>query len=68
MGTGWAAGRLLEKRSTGRYLGVKSQTIGRRTPEGKARQIKVNTIRGRETRAIREGRSAKLSELYEIEK
>jgi len=39
-----------------------------RTLEGKARAIKANTIHGRETRAIREERSAKLAELYEIEK
>ena len=39
-----------------------------RTPEGKARQIAANTIHGRETRTIREERSAKLAELYEIEK
>ena len=39
-----------------------------KTPEGKARQIAANTIHGRETRAIREERSAKLAELYEIEK
>ena len=40
----------------------------RHSPEGKARQIEANTIHGRETRAIREERSAKLAELYEIEK
>ena len=34
----------------------------------RARQIAANTIHGRETRAIREERSAKLAELYEIEK
>jgi hypothetical protein len=39
-----------------------------KTPEGKARQIAANTIHGRETRAIRKERSAKLAELYEIEK
>ena len=38
-----------------------------RTPEGKARQIAANTKHGRETRAIREERSAKLAELYELE-
>ena len=41
---------------------------GSRTPEGKARQIAANTIHGNETRAKREERSAKLAELYEIEK
>ena len=44
------------------------RSTGSRTPEGKARQIKANTIHGRETRAIRKERSAKLAELYEIEK
>ena len=44
------------------------RSTGSRTPEGKARQIAANTIHGRETRAIREERSAKLAELYEIEK
>jgi hypothetical protein len=44
------------------------RSTGSRTPEGKARQIEANTIHGRETRAIREERSAKLAELYEIEK
>jgi hypothetical protein len=39
-----------------------------RTLEGKARAIKANTIHGRETRAIRKERSAKLAELYELEK
>ena len=39
-----------------------------RTPEGKARQIAANTKHGRETRATREERSAKLAELYELEK
>ena len=38
-----------------------------KTPEGKARQIAANTIHGRETRAIRKERSAKLAELYELE-
>ena len=36
--------------------------------QGKARQIDANTKHGNETRAIREERSAKLAELYEIEK
>ena len=44
------------------------RSTGSRTPEGKARQIAANTIHGRETRAIRKERSAKLAELYEIEK
>jgi hypothetical protein len=44
------------------------RSTGSRTPEGKTRQIEANTIHGRETRAIREERSAKLAELYEIEK
>jgi hypothetical protein len=39
-----------------------------RTLEGKAKQIAANTKHGRETRAIRKERSAKLAELYEIEK
>ena len=37
------------------------------TISGRARQIAANTIHGRETRAIREERSAKLAELYELE-
>ena len=44
------------------------RSTGSKTPEGKARQIEANTIHGRETRAIREERSAKIAELYEIEK
>jgi len=48
------------------HLGGKEQTVSR-TPEGKARQIAANTKHGRETRAIREERSAKLAELYELE-
>ena len=44
------------------------RSTGSKTPEGKARQIAAKTIHGRETRAIREERSAKLAELYEIEK
>ena len=43
------------------------RSTGSRTPEGKARQIEANTIHGRETRAIREERSTKLAELYELE-
>ena len=38
------------------------------TTAGRARQIAANTKHGRETRAIRKERSAKLAELYEIEK
>ena len=37
------------------------------TTAGRARQIAANTKHGRETRAIREERSAKLAELYELE-
>jgi len=44
------------------------RSTGSRTPEGKARQIAANTKHGRETRATREERSAKLAELYELEK
>jgi hypothetical protein len=44
------------------------RSTGCKTPEGKARQIAANTKHGRETRAIREERSAKLAELYELEK
>ena len=43
------------------------RSTGSRTPEGKARQITANTKHGRETRAKREERSAKLAELYELE-
>ena len=43
------------------------RSTGSRTPEGKARQIAANTIQGRETRTIRQERSAKLAELYELE-
>jgi hypothetical protein len=42
-------------------------STGSRTPEGKARQIDANTKHGNETRAVREERSAKLAELYELE-
>ncbi len=38
------------------------------TISGRARQIAANTKHGRETRAIRKERSAKMAELYEIEK
>jgi len=43
------------------------RSTGSRTPEGKTRQIEANTKHGNETRAIREERSAKLAELYELE-
>ena len=42
-------------------------STGSKTPRGKARQIAANTKYGNETRAIREKRSAKLAELYELE-
>ena len=42
-------------------------STGSRTPAGKARQIAANTKHGRETRAIRKERSAKLAELYQLE-
>ena len=38
------------------------------TTAGRAKQIAANTKHGRETRAIRKERSAKMAELYEIEK
>ena len=37
------------------------------TPKAKPRQIAANTKHGNETRAIREERSVKLAELYELE-
>ena len=40
---------------------------GSTTTDGRARQIAANTKHGNETRAIREERSAKLAELYELE-
>ena len=40
---------------------------GSTTTDGHARQIAANTKHGNETRAIREERSAKLAELYELE-
>ena len=40
---------------------------GRSDTQGKARQIAANTKHGNETRAIREERSTKLAELYELE-
>ena len=42
-------------------------STGSKTLEGKAREIAANTKHGRETRVIREERSAKLGELYELE-
>ena len=42
-------------------------STGSRTAEGKARQIAANTKHSNETRAIREERSAKIAELYELE-
>ena len=43
------------------------RSTGSRTPEGKARQVAANTKHDNETRAIREERSTKLAELYELE-
>ena len=43
------------------------RSTGSKSPEGKARQIAANTNHSNETRAIREKRSAKLAELYELE-
>ena len=43
------------------------RSTGSNSLEGKARQIAANTKHGRETRAIREERSAKMAELYELE-
>jgi hypothetical protein len=40
---------------------------GSKTAKGRASQIAANTKHGRETRAIRQERSAKLAELYELE-
>ena len=44
------------------------RSTGPKTAEGKAAIAKAHTVHGRETRAIRAERSAKLAELYEIEK
>jgi hypothetical protein len=44
------------------------KSTGSTTKLGRARQIAANTKHGNETRAIRKERSAKLAELYEIEK
>jgi len=43
------------------------RSTGPKTAEGKARIAKAHTDHGRETRAIRAERSAKLAELYELE-
>ena len=43
------------------------RSTGPKTAEGKAAIAKAHTIHGRETRAIRAERSAKLAELYELE-
>ena len=49
-----------------RHHGGRSR--GSITTAGRARQIAANTKHGRETRAIRKERSAKMAELYKIEK
>ena len=43
-------------------------STGPRTPEGRQRCGEAKTVHGRETRAIRSKRDAKLRELYEIER
>ena len=43
------------------------RSTGPKTAEGKAAIAKAHTMHGRETRAIRAERSAKLAELYELE-
>ena len=43
------------------------RSTGSKTAEGKARQIAANIKHGNETRAIREERSTKIAELYELE-
>jgi hypothetical protein len=48
-----------------RFHGGKS--TGAKTAEGLARIAEAHTVHGRETRAIRAERSAKLAELYELE-
>ena len=45
----------------------RGQKHGPKTAEGKAAIAKAHTMHGRETRAIRAERSAKLAELYELE-
>lgn len=55
--------------TSSRYLehSLNSRSTDIRTPECKARQIAANIKHGNETRAIREERSAKIAELYELE-
>jgi hypothetical protein len=43
------------------------RSTGAKTAEGRARIAAAHTVHGRETRAIRAERSAKLAELYELE-
>ena len=43
------------------------RSTGAKTVEGRARIAAAHTVHGRETRAIRAERSAKLVELYELE-
>ena len=43
------------------------RSTGPKTAEGKAAIAEAHTVHGRETRAIRAKRSAKLVELYELE-
>ena len=43
------------------------RSTGPKTAEGKAAIAQAHTVHGRETRAIRAERSAKLAELYELE-
>ena len=62
----WRAKVRIKGKTKCKFYGGRS--TGSRTPEGKARQIEANTIHGRETRAIRKERSAKMAELYKIEK
>jgi hypothetical protein len=52
-------------KSVCRFHGGKS--TGPMTKAGRARIAAANTVHGRETRAIRARRSAKLAELYELE-
>ena len=61
----WRAKVRIKGKTKCKFYGGRS--TGSRTPEGKARQIEANTIHGRETRAIRKERSAKLAELYKLE-
>ena len=55
----------MKGRNTCLHHGGRSR--GSTTTDGRARQIAANTKHGNETRAIREERSAKLAELYELE-